>query len=133
MDDPATPDHQQLDGERVLVVEDQFLVAESLRFLLESMGAEVLGPAPTVARALELADQPIDAAVLDVDLRGESSTSLALRLQERDVAVVFLTGYDPSVRLPEELRSLPSLSKPTGAAQLARALTEALRACRGQL
>ena len=120
------PIEPRLPGVQVLVVEDQYLVADSLCFLLEGLGARVLGPAPTVARALELSAQAPDAAVLDVDLRGECSAELALRLRQRGVAVVFLTGYEPAERLPEELRSLPALSKPVDGAQLARALRAAL-------
>jgi CheY-like chemotaxis protein len=79
---PALP---ALHGRRILVVEDEYMVAEDLRVELESMGAEVLGPVPSVARALALLARTseIDAAILDVNLGSEMVFPVAEALRER--------------------------------------------------
>lgn len=100
-------------GRRILVVEDHFVLAESMRFSLEGLGCQVVGPAPTAARALELLDfGPVDAAVLDIDLRGQSSAEVAEELVRRGTPFVFLTGYEFAALLPEAFHRWTCLSKP---------------------
>ena len=80
---------------RVLVVEDEFLIACDVMFALEQAGADVVGPATTVSAAMALLDANlIDAAVLDIDLRGNAVYPVADRLFDRGVPFVFATGYD---------------------------------------
>ncbi|MCZ0961066.1 response regulator [Paracoccus benzoatiresistens] len=83
-------------GRRVLVVEDEYMLAEDLRDQLEREGAEVLGPVPTVAEALELLrrERAPDMAILDINLQGEMAWPIADLLREMGIPFVFATGYD---------------------------------------
>lgn len=89
---------------RILIVEDEAVVAMLVEEFLETFGCVVLGPAARAAQALELvAAHPIDAAVLDVNLAGERSYPVADELRTRGIPFVFATGYgkdglDPSYR-----------------------------------
>ncbi len=87
----------KLDGLCVLVVEDVAMMAWQVRDALVSAGANVAGPVPSVARALELlADKTVDAAVLDKNLDGDMADPIADTLIALDVPFVFLTGYGSS-------------------------------------
>ena len=98
---------------RVLVVEDEYLLAEDLREELIEGGAAVIGPAQTVARALELVASPgrLDAAVLDINLGGELAYPVADALAERGVPFLFTTGYDSSA-LPDRFNTVNRCEKP---------------------
>jgi DNA-binding LytR/AlgR family response regulator len=103
---------QPLKGRRVLIVEDQFLIAEDMRRLVNHLGGEVIGPVPDVARSHDLLrDRVVDVALLDINLDGEDVYSLALELRRRGVPVIFATGYDES-SLPDEFRDAPQIVKP---------------------
>ena len=104
----------ELGGLRILVVEDNFLVAENLRELLAARGCDVIGPAPRVEVALSLlaANGRVDGAMLDINLGGEDCFPVAAALRERDVPFLFLTGYDQGLSIPAEFRHAPRLSKP---------------------
>jgi len=83
-----------LKGRRILIVEDEFFVAVTASDMLEELGAIVVGPAANVAQALMLAgSECIDAALLDINLCGQSSEPVAAKLDELGVPVVFATGY----------------------------------------
>lgn len=83
-----------LAGKRILVVEDEIIVSMLIEDLLADMGATVVGPAARVARALELvAAEPMDAALLDVNLAGETTFPIAEELRRRGVPFAFATGY----------------------------------------
>jgi CheY-like chemotaxis protein len=100
-------------GRRILVVEDEYFIADDLRNALEALGAIVVGPVPTVEDALAIisSQQAIDGATLDVALRGVTSYPVAKLLIEHGVPFVLLTGYDERA-LPRRLRSLPRCQKP---------------------
>jgi DNA-binding response OmpR family regulator len=99
-----------IEGKRILVVEDEFIVAAMLCDTLEDHGAEPLGPVGRVSEGLELiAAGGIDAAVLDWNLGGESGTPLAHALAAQAIPFVIATGYG-SVEPPFEDR--PILGKP---------------------
>ena len=102
-----------LQGRRILVVEDEYLIAEDVRDELEGAGAIVVGPAPTVGRALRLiADEPaLDAAVLDVNLGSEKSFPIAEALKARAIPFLFATGYN-SGDVPDEWRRARIEMKP---------------------
>jgi DNA-binding NtrC family response regulator len=98
--EPPITKPSDLDGQCVLVVEDSWQVATGLQMLLESWGAEVLGPAATTAEAERLtAERRPDVAIVDINLRrGERSDGLIDQLHERGIRVVVMTGYaDASV------------------------------------
>lgn len=115
-------------GTRVLVLEDELLIAMFLDDLLVDAGYLVLGPASTVAEALAmLAAQPApDIALLDFHVAGETSLAVADALAGRGVPMVFLTGYGPEA-LPQRYRDRPVLTKPYEARELIAALTNTLR------
>jgi two-component sensor histidine kinase/CheY-like chemotaxis protein len=96
---------------RVLLVEDTFALAMALREELEHHGLRVIGPAPTLERAMALAAEPFDVAVLDVDLDGVKVYPLARLLRDRGEAFILLTGYEKH-DLPEDLRGEAILGKP---------------------
>jgi CheY-like chemotaxis protein len=84
----------ELIGRRVLIVEDEFLLAIELEALLKEKGCEVLGPALTVEGALAFVyGEESDFALLDVNLKGLRATPVAAALRERGVPFVLLTGY----------------------------------------
>lgn len=110
---------RQLAGSRVLIVEDEYYLADDARSALSHVGAEVLGPVATVeeARALIQADPRIDGVLLDVNLRGEMAFEVADTLTSRGIPFAFLTGYDRAA-LPERFSATASLQKPVRAEQL---------------
>ncbi|MBP0495348.1 response regulator [Pararoseomonas indoligenes] len=111
-----------LAGQRVLVVEDQYLIAEDLCTLVEQLGGTIMGPVSGVEAALDLlqAGQP-DLVMLDVNLEGERVYKVCTALREAEIPFVFITGYDASVIHPH-FRSVPHLEKPIEEAALRGAL-----------
>lgn len=121
-----------LAGRRILIVEDESLVAILLETILEDLECEPVGPAGTVDEGLELASNAdIDGALLDVNVAGELVFPVAAKLTERGIPFVFSTGYGEG-GLPEEWRKNITIQKPfTEAAvleALARAMTGAVKA-----
>lgn len=84
-----------LEGRRILVVEDEYLIAEEVTALIQAAGATVLGPVSTVVEALDLMETEavIDCAVLDMNINGEKVFPVADALASRNVPFVFTTGY----------------------------------------
>jgi len=121
MPDPLTA--SALRGRRILVVEDEYMMAEDLRYDLEEAGAEVIGPVPSVADALRLlaTEMSIDAAILDVNLRGEKAYPVADVLRERTIPFVLATGYEQWA-LPEAYKDVPRCDKPVDLRHLALVL-----------
>jgi DNA-binding NarL/FixJ family response regulator len=114
-----------LQGRRVLVVEDEFLVAMDLELMLGELGCEVVGPIGDLANALRAAqEESFDLALLDVNVGGEPVTGVAEALVERGVPIVFCTGYQ-AANLPERYATAPTLMKPFQAADIAAALQRA--------
>ena len=103
-----------LDGRRILVVEDDYLVALALSTVLEEAGAHVVGPVASAEEAVALLEEGrerVDAAVLDVDLNGETSYPVADALATRDIRFVFATGYGIDA-VAEGYRHYPRCQKP---------------------
>jgi CheY-like chemotaxis protein len=107
----------------ILVVEDEYLLAEALADALLALDVQVVGPVGVLAEALALIETAeIDGAVLDINLRGETVFPLADALAARRVPYVFATGYGQE-SLPERYRGVPTLSKPVDVAALKPLLT----------
>jgi CheY-like chemotaxis protein len=115
-----------LAGRRVLVVEDDPIIAATQKMILESAGCTVLGPDRAVGAALRTIDaHPIDLALLDVNLGNEAVFPVADALAARGVPFVFLTGYSGGT-LPPMHRKRPCLTKPCDDDDLLAALCNAL-------
>lgn len=123
------PAGEGLGGRRVLVVEDEMLVAMEFEGLLQRQGCAVVGPASTVDRALALLDhdQP-DAALLDLNLNGEPATAVAVALRTRGVPFVLVTGYGEAQSSEPELQGAPRVDKPVNHYALVRALARVMDA-----
>jgi CheY-like chemotaxis protein len=106
-------------GRKILVVEDEYLLATELSRFFESRGAVVVGPVGTVATALQLIDRTdqIDLATVDINLRNQMAFAVADRLQERGIRFAFATGYDDDA-IPPRYRSVPLWEKPLRADQI---------------
>ena len=117
-----------LTGRRFLVVEDEYLIAADLAAALEAFGAEVTGPAGTVAEALRLVDAEghrLDGAVLDINLGADRVYPVADVLRRRGIPFVFTTGYDAAA-LPQSYADVPRCQKPTDERRLQRCLSNLL-------
>ena len=112
-----------LKGTRVLIVEDNFVVADALKYLIEVYEGSVTAIAPSVERAVDaLASTTVDVAVLDIDLKGKSVAPLTEHLRAVGIPFLFLTGYADAQLLPEHLRDRPRLDKPVEAERLVRTI-----------
>jgi DNA-binding response OmpR family regulator len=113
-------------GKRVLIAEDEAIVADMLELVLQEQGISVVGPAGTVAAALSLAQvEELDAAILDVNLRGELVDPVVEALRSRGVPMIFATGYGTGVSVLAE-RSI-ILTKPYSPSRLVGALASCFR------
>jgi CheY-like chemotaxis protein len=112
---------------RILVVEDEALVAFALEETLSDFGYDVVGPAPSVQAAMKLiANEKIDAAVLDVNLGGETIAPVAAALATAGAPFLFTTGYSGASGLPQGFRDRPALNKPYQPQDLRAALARLL-------
>jgi len=104
---------------RILIVEDEVLVAMELGNALRQNGFMIVGPATTLHTGLTMATHDdFDAAVLDVNLNKDQSTPIADALIRRGIPFLFASGYDTSTILPPHLHHIPSLQKPVDSAEL---------------
>lgn len=116
---------QMLSGKRVLVLEDEAMIAAMVEEMLADLGAVVVGPAGTIERGLSLANaEQLDAALLDVNIRSARVDPVAAVLVSRGVPIVFATGYGQSA--VDRSTCAPILEKPYTQEKLASALREAL-------
>jgi CheY-like chemotaxis protein len=116
---------------RVLVVEDESLIAMLVEDGLETLGYEVVGPVGTVDAALRIVEQtPFDLALLDINLGGKQSFPIAEALESRGIPYVFLTGYDRS-SLPLAFQHRFGLQKPFRMSALQQALEKLQGSKRG--
>lgn len=118
-----------ISGLRIMVVEDEFWIAQDMAEALTLAGVEVIGPISNTDQAMGWLreNRPVDAAVLDINLSGENVFPLANALVERGVPFIFTTGYDTHT-LPEPLRGIPRIEKPAASAQVIRELAAVVRA-----
>jgi DNA-binding NtrC family response regulator len=105
-------------AQKLLVVEDEFLLAFEMEAILSGAGYEVLGPVATVAKALALISrEKPGAAFLDCNLNGEHTAPVALALSAEGIPFAVVTGYDID-RLPDAFHNGLFVSKPFTAVQL---------------
>lgn len=104
---------ESLRGLAILIVEDEFYLADDWALALTRAGARVLGPFGRIedARRAVECDEAVDFAILDVDLMGDCVFPVADLLRERGAPFLFATGYDREV-IPERFRDRPRLEKP---------------------
>ena len=118
---------QPLNGRRVLVVEDESLVAMLLETILEDMGCTPVGPASNIddGEAMARDTTGLDAALLDVNVAGRQVFPVAEALRARGVPFVFSTGYGEG-GLPDEWRGNPTIQKPFTESAVRDALMKAM-------
>ena len=116
-----------LQGISVLVVEDDFYLASDEKAALEKAGARVIGPCRDADEAANLtAGEPVDCAVVDINLGEGPSFAFARAMREKGVPFIFVTGYDQAV-IPPDLSTAERLEKPIRERDLVAAVE---RACR---
>ena len=98
---------------RILLVEDEYMIAQDMAHEIRTFGAEVLGPVGTVGEAMRLVDSgtEFDAAFLDLNLNGDFSYPLVDVLRDRGVRIIFTPGYDEHV-IPQRYADIPRCAKP---------------------
>jgi len=107
---------------RVLVIEDDPIIALTLRLLLTQLGHSVIGPFTTAKQARRaMYAEPVDLALLDLQFDDEAAFSLAASLSKSRVSVAFLTAHEDQ-ELPDSYRYLPLVSNSVGASELERVI-----------
>lgn len=123
----SVTDQYVLKGQVILVVEDDFLVAESIRMMLEELGCFVAGPVSTADEGCQIVNETaIQAAILDVSLGDETSEAVARLLIEKECPFIIATGYESSGTFPEDLRGHLKIHKPISKATLYSSLMKIL-------
>jgi len=122
-------DTEQLNARRILVIEDSPVVGPFTADLLTDLGCEVVGPAPNLAAARELieGEDKIDAALVDVHIRGDVSFPLCEALAAKGVPFVLTSGY-AGWQIPDKWQDRPRLTKPYTIDQVEEALSDLLNA-----
>jgi CheY-like chemotaxis protein len=107
-----------LAGQRVLVVEDEYFLADDLVQSLTRLGAAVLGPVSSAAAALSLLDSGgPDLAIVDINLKGDISFAIADAMAARNLPFIFATGYDEAA-IPGRFSDRPRWQKPYDVMQM---------------
>jgi CheY-like chemotaxis protein len=119
---PQAVERVSLSDKRILLVEDSMMIALDAQALLQGAGAdvEIAGTVADALRALKLST--FDAAVLDINLSGETSFVVADELLERKWPFIFATGYGESLMIPERFQRVPLVTKPYDEKSLRAAL-----------
>lgn len=116
-----------LGGLRVLIVEDEYMVAEHIGMMLEELDCNVVGPVATIEEALAAVDDDVlDGALLDANLNGESSAPIAAALHAASVPFIVATGYGSLELADEAMNRARRLIKPFSKAELEATLIAAL-------
>jgi CheY-like chemotaxis protein len=113
-----------LRGRRILIVEDEVFIARDLADYFSRLGSEIVGPAHTLAEGLGLQDEA-EAALLDINLAGETSFPLAEALLARNIPFVFFTAYS-DLPVPTHLREVERYLKPASYLRVHRSLARRL-------
>jgi CheY-like chemotaxis protein len=129
---PEQPDPSILRGRRILILDDELLVALDTKALIWRVGGIVVGPYARIPAALEaLQTHPVDAAILDINVAGTQSFVVADALQVRHIPFVFCTGYGRDI-VPPRFRSAALVEKPIIPEALVGALATAFKAATAQ-
>jgi len=124
----AAFDVSVLSGARILIVEDEFYLADDLACALKEAGAEVLGPAATLGEAQAYVDgNGFDCAILDMNLRGDLAFPVADRLAAAGIPFLIVTGYSVA-SLPERFAEVRRIEKPSDTRKVIEALPPLLAA-----
>ncbi len=114
-----------LSRKRLLIVEDEYLVAMDLAYAVEELGAEVSEIAGSLEKAMMAADRDIDGALIDVQLGEEKSFPVIEKLAAAQIPFILMTGYHVSI-LPENMHHYPRIMKPFSDRELKRVTKEVL-------
>jgi light-regulated signal transduction histidine kinase (bacteriophytochrome)/CheY-like chemotaxis protein len=113
---------------RILVVEDSFMILNTLELVFATLGWTMIGPATRLPKALALAkSESFDAALLDVNLDGEMSWAVAAILQARKIPFVLSTGYEIGKLLPDSLKASKFIIKPYSLDELEASMREVMK------
>lgn len=120
----TTADGVALQGRRVLVIEDDWLIGEALAGFLQSQGMIVEGPVGSIAAAEQLtAARPVSLAIVDLNLNGERADGLVTRLTAQGVRVIVVSAYDPTQMSTD--KAFAALQKPVQVTALLRVIRKA--------
>jgi DNA-binding response OmpR family regulator len=109
-------------GRRIMVVEDEYFIAQDIADSLRGDGATVLGPfADLSAARVAVESEAPDFAILDINLHGTMVFELAAEMLARGISFVFATGYEPP-SIPAQFAAIPVWRKPFATTELAAAL-----------
>lgn len=126
-----TKNPNDLTGLRVLLVEDNLLIADLLAATVRSHGVVVVGAAPDLEAGLQYAHEvEFDGAVLGIKLCGDFCFPIAAALTERKIPFLFLTGYGDPGLIPPEYRAVRQLTKPIDPDGLCAAIAQEFRGTR---
>jgi DNA-binding NtrC family response regulator len=113
--------NQPLDGHRILLAEDEGLIALELEQILTDFGCDVFGPLASVDEVLESAQKGnFDGALLDVNLRGRQIFEILPALQKLGLRLIITSGYDDVTLFPAQFRTIPRVAKPFDTRELRR-------------
>lgn len=106
---------------RILVAEDESLIAMQLEDVLRDLGFDVVGPVSTVKDVVSCVEaEELGGALLDVNLRGEAVLGVLPRLKDRDLPFIITSGYDAASLFPPEFQDVPRVAKPFDEDELRR-------------
>ena len=120
---PCLRDRRTWHGEKILVVEDSYLLAEMIGDFLHDCGLEPVGPVGWLQQGCQLArEHALDGALLDVKLHEAVCFPVAAILKARNIPFIFMTGYNECSSIPVEFRAAPLICKPFEEDELRAAL-----------
>ena len=108
-----SPSPNDIRGQRILIAEDEAMIALDLESVLQDLGCEVIGPVANVEDIVQQCEaHHLDGALLDINLRGKQVFAVLPQLIEQGLPVIITSGYDDVTLIPQDFRGLPRISKP---------------------
>jgi CheY-like chemotaxis protein len=105
---------------RVLIVEDEYFLANDLERALRHEGAEIVGPISELPEAIrQVEEDGFDAAIIDINLHGQSACPVADKLAEEHIPFVFATGYNQEI-VPSRFSAVARFEKPYDVSAIAQ-------------